>query len=127
VGYLDTDNPGLGSPPVPTAVAQLAGGQWGVVGREQLLALGVSRGALEHWLAVGRLHRMYRCVYAVGHARVAREGRWLAAVLACGDGAVISHRSAAAHWGLLATSAAAVDVTARRGRRGTAGSVRWSV
>jgi hypothetical protein len=45
----------------------------------------------------------------------------LAAVLACGEGAVLSHRSAAAHWGLLQTEAAAIDVTARRGRRGTAG------
>jgi hypothetical protein len=103
------------------AVADVAARQWGVVDRGQLLALGVSRGALEHWLAVGRLHRVYRGVYAVGHARLGREGRWLAAVLACGDGAVLSHRSAAAHWGLLATQAAAIDVTARRGRRGTAG------
>jgi very-short-patch-repair endonuclease len=60
-------------------------------------------------------------VYAVGHRVLRAEGRGLAAVLACGEGAVLSHRSAAAHWGLLATNAAAIDVTARRGRRGTAG------
>jgi hypothetical protein len=92
-----------------------------VASRAQLLAIGVTRGALEQWLAVGRLHRLYRGVYAVGHARLAREGRWLAAVLACGEGAVFSHGSAAAHWGLLGTSQAVVDVTARRGRRGAAG------
>jgi hypothetical protein len=52
----------------------------------------------------------------------------LAAVLACGEGAVLSHRSAAAHWGLLATSQAVVDVIASRSREGMpGGSVRCSV
>jgi Protein of unknown function (DUF559) len=60
-------------------------------------------------------------VYAVGHARLCREGRRLAAVLACGDGAVLSHVSAAAHWDLLATSAVLIDVTAPRGRHGGPG------
>jgi hypothetical protein len=59
----------------------------------------VSRGAVEHWLSVGRLQLLYRGVYAVGHASLGREGRRLAAVLACGPDAVLSHRTAAAHWG----------------------------
>jgi very-short-patch-repair endonuclease len=92
-----------------------------VVSREQLLAIGLSRGALEHWLAVGRLQRLYRGVYAVGHRVLRREGRRLAAVLACGAGAVLSHRSAAAHWGLLASDQHATDVTAGRGRHGAPG------
>jgi hypothetical protein len=54
---------------------------------------------------------VHRGVYAVGHRVLRTQGRWLAAVLACGEGAVLSHRSAAAHWGLLQTEAAAIDVT----------------
>jgi very-short-patch-repair endonuclease len=65
---------------------------------------------------------MYRGVYAVGHRALVPNGFWLAAVLACGPGAVLSHRSAAAAWGLRATSRANVDVTtmtgAGRRRRG---------
>jgi hypothetical protein len=99
----------------------LAGRQWGVVARAQVLALGFSRSWIERSLAAGRLQLLYRGVYAVGHTRLCREGRWLAAVLACGPGAVLSHRSAAAHWNLLATSATRVDVTAARGRRGHEG------
>jgi very-short-patch-repair endonuclease len=92
-----------------------------VVSRRQLRALGVSRGAVEHWLSVGRLQLLYRGVYALGHTALRVEGRRLAAVLACGPGAVLSHRSAAAHWGLLSTAQANVDVTAARGRHGAPG------
>ena len=92
-----------------------------MVSRAQLLAMGVSRGALEHWLMVGRLQLLYRGVYAVGHTALRAEGRRLAAVLACGPGAVLSHRSAAAHWGLLWTDQTRIDVTAPRGRHGAPG------
>jgi len=68
-----------------------------VVSRSQLLALGLSRGAVEHWLSVGRLQLLFRGVYSVGHTALRAEGRRLAAVLACGPGAVLSHRSAASH------------------------------
>jgi hypothetical protein len=79
---------------------------------------------VEHWLAVGRLHGLYRGVYAVGHTALRVEGRRLAAVLACGDGTVLSHVSAAAHWGLLYTAAAKIDVTAPATRRGVSGAIR---
>jgi hypothetical protein len=59
----------------------------------------------------GRLHRLYRGVYAVGHTVLRREARWLAAVLACGAGAVLSYRSAAELWGLRPSAAAKIDVT----------------
>jgi hypothetical protein len=52
-------------------------------------------------ILAGRLHRVHRGVYAVGHANLSIEGRWMAAVLACGEGAALSHRSAAELWGLL--------------------------
>jgi very-short-patch-repair endonuclease len=105
-------------PPPERALAELAAGQWGVVSVAQLRGLGFGRAAVTRRVQAGRLHRLYRGVYAVGHARLPREGRWLAAVLACGPGAVLSHRSAAAHWGLLPTEQARVDVTARPSREG---------
>ena len=92
-----------------------------MVSRSQLLALGLSRGAVEHWLSVGRLQLLFRGVYSVGHTALRAEGRRLAAVLACGPGAVLSHRSAASHWGLLRTDQTRIDVTAPRGRHGAPG------
>jgi hypothetical protein len=70
-------------------------------------------------LEQGRLHELYRGVYVVGVRRVSRRGRWMAAVLSCGDGAVLSHRSAARLWRLLPPAAEWVDVTRpdRRVRR----------
>lgn len=90
--------------------------QWGVVARRQLLALGVSDGAVRHWLRTRRLRPLHHGVYAYGHASLRPEGRWLAAVLACGPGAVLSHRTAAALLDLLPTASARVDVVAPRTR-----------
>jgi Protein of unknown function (DUF559) len=67
------------------------------------------------------VHVVYRGVYAVGHRALRTEGRRLAAVLACGPRAVLSHRTAAAHWGLLATDQVRIDVTAPRSRDGLPG------
>ena len=80
------------------------------------LGLGFSAKAIEHRLANGRLHPIARGVYA-GRATASstREGRWMAAVLACGDGAVLSHRSAAALWGIGCEERGRIDVTIRRG------------
>ena len=50
----------------------------------QLLWAGLSRSGIKRWAAAGRLHRLYRGVYAVGHTNLSREGQWIAAVLACG-------------------------------------------
>jgi very-short-patch-repair endonuclease len=92
-------------------VASLATAQHGVVARRQLVELGIGPGAIAHRIATQRLHRLYAGVYAVGHLRLGREGRWLAAVLACGPESVLSHRSAAELWGLLGPSRGAPDVT----------------
>ena len=70
---------------------------------------------------MGRLQRVHRGVYAVGHRVLRPEGHRLAAVLACGPGAVLSHRSAAAHWGLLGTDQERIDVTAPATRHGVPG------
>jgi hypothetical protein len=60
---------------------------------------------------------LHRGVYAVGHRSLRPEGHWLAAVLAGGDGAVLSHRSAAALWGIRQTARAAIEITVPRQRR----------
>jgi very-short-patch-repair endonuclease len=92
-------------------LAAIAGRQYGVVSRAQLYELGFDNPAVERRIANGRLHRLHRGVYAVGHTIVPPRGRWLAAVLACGDGAVLSHRSAAALWDIRPTTATRIDVT----------------
>jgi very-short-patch-repair endonuclease len=100
-------------------IARLADAQHGVVTRRQLLSLGVSKSGVDRRQAAGRLHRLYRGVYAVGHRPTSREARWMAAVLACGDGAALSHRSAVALWGLLRPYEGPIEVStpARSGRR----------
>jgi very-short-patch-repair endonuclease len=79
-------------------IGDLAGRQHGVVGREQLLAVEVSSSAIGRRVAAGKLHPLYRGVYAVGHQVVSQNGRWMAATLSTGG--VLSHRSAGALWGL---------------------------
>src|SRR5680860_1140588 len=69
--------------------------QHGVISRGQLIDFGLSVDAIRHRLASGRLHRVHRGVYAVGRRGLPRFGELMAAVLACGDGAALSHESAA--------------------------------
>ena len=90
---------------------RLARRQHGVITRKQLLALGYSRKAIEHRLADARLHRVHRGVFAVGRRELGQLGRWMAAVLACGPGAVLSHDSAAALWGLRAERPGPIHVS----------------
>ena len=77
----------------------------------QLSALGLTEAHVRARLDAGLLHRQHQGVYSVGRRHPSRDGRWLAAVLACGDGAVLSHLSAAALHGILRTDRARVDVT----------------
>jgi predicted transcriptional regulator of viral defense system len=93
------------------AVAELARRNHGVVNRDELLAIGVSATSLERWATEGRLHRVHRGVYAVGHAVLSVHGRWIAAVKACGPGAVLSHTSAAALTDLRRSSSPIIHVT----------------
>lgn len=72
-----------------------------MVARSQLLGLGFGPDSIKHRIARGRLHPLWRGVYAVGRPEVDQHGRWMAAVLSCGSTALLSHRSAAALWGLL--------------------------
>jgi very-short-patch-repair endonuclease len=82
-------------------LAILAAKQHGVIAFWQLIKLGFGRGAIEHRLRTKRLHRMYKGVYSVGYPPTTVEAWHMAAVLACGEGAVLSHWTAAARWELL--------------------------
>ncbi|MEZ5077831.1 MAG: type IV toxin-antitoxin system AbiEi family antitoxin domain-containing protein [Solirubrobacterales bacterium] len=95
-------------------LAALAERQYGVVTFVQLRRLGFSKGAIGRASRAGRLHRVHRGVYAVGHAVLPRRGRCLAAVLACGGGAVLSHSSAGWLWGLVTELSAIIHVTVPR-------------
>jgi predicted transcriptional regulator of viral defense system len=108
--------------PVDGLVAELAARQHGVVARWQLSALGLSRDAIKHRLASGRLHRVRRGVYAVGHRKLTERGHFMAAVLAFGPDALLSHRSCAALRSLMPDARAVIDVTVPgRGRKGLPG------
>jgi very-short-patch-repair endonuclease len=82
--------------------------------RRDLEGLGFSKMAIEHRVATGRLHLISRGVYAVGRRELTPRGRWMAAVLVCGDGAMLSHRSAAQLWGIGYEERGRIDVTVRR-------------
>jgi len=99
-------------------IARLVARQHGVVALWQLQALGMSRAATNRRVSAGRLHRVHDGVFAVGHPALIREGRFQAAVLACGPEAVLSHRSAADLWNFRSNGRTVIDVTApnRRGR-----------
>jgi very-short-patch-repair endonuclease len=108
----------VGAAPLDRAAAAVAAGQFGVVTYEQLRACGLSRHQILQRVKAGQLQRLWQGVYAFGHRELTREGRLIAAVLACGEGAVLSHRSAAQRWELLPTAQRNIDITAptRAGR-----------
>jgi very-short-patch-repair endonuclease len=100
------------------AIASLAADQHGVISFPQLRGIGLGKEAVYKRVGAGRLHPIHQGVYAVGHSALTPDGWRMAAVLACGPGAVLSHRSAAALWGLRVDRRRVIDVTApnRRGR-----------
>lgn len=75
-------------------IAALADAQHGVVSRTQLIAVGVTERQIDYRLRRKRLRKIHLGVYAVGHRALKPEGVWMAAVLAAGEGAVLSHWSA---------------------------------
>jgi very-short-patch-repair endonuclease len=108
---METEN---AQPPL----VEMARQQWGVITRDQLVELGLGTRGISDWVRAGRLIRLHRGIYAVGHDRLRLEGRWLAAVLACGEGAVLSHSDAARLWEIRQSNSALIDVTvpSRNGR-----------
>jgi very-short-patch-repair endonuclease len=98
-------------------IARSAAGQGGVVSHEQLVALGLSGQAIYRRVCCGRLHRLHRGVFAVGHGVLGVDARWWAAVLALGDGAFLSLHSAGDAHGVRASGSGLIDVSVR-GRAG---------
>jgi very-short-patch-repair endonuclease len=104
-------------------VARIAASQHGVVTTKQLESSGLGRMAISERSQSGRLHRIHHGVYAVGHSAPNLHARFMAAVLACGEGAVLSHTSAAVLWKLLYPIEGSVHVSipgtpGRKKRRG---------
>jgi very-short-patch-repair endonuclease len=95
-------------------VAAVAAEQHGVVDLADLRAAGVDARVAQEWAALGRLHRVHRGVYAVGHPRLTPDGRRLAAVRAYGRRAIASHHTAAALWGLLRSTRREVTLPTTR-------------
>jgi hypothetical protein len=102
---------------IDARIASLAERQHGVVSRRQLATLGLDRGAVALRRRNGRLYLVHRGVYAVGHRLLTRQGRWMAAVLACGSGCALSHASAGAAWDLASYTGTLVHVAGCPGRR----------
>lgn len=94
----------------------LATRQHGVIERGQLRARGVSVDTIKRWVACGRLRALHAGVYMIGHGSLTVRGRWMGAVLACGEGAALSHRPAARHHNLIGFDAGrpAVSVPSSR-------------
>jgi hypothetical protein len=93
------------------AVARLAADEWSILSIEELRACGLTHRAVWHRVRNGRLHPMHRGVFAVGHANPPLQGRFLAAVKACGLLAVLSHRSAGVLWRMIDWEERLIEVT----------------
>jgi very-short-patch-repair endonuclease len=108
---------------VDAAIGRIAREQHGIVTTRQLVEAGLSSAAISKRVRSGKLYRVHQGVYAIGHDGLSELEHWMAAVLACGPGAVLSHGSAAVHWGLLRPLEGPIDVTVpthsgRKCRRG---------
>lgn len=105
-------------------LADRAGGQHGVVSVRQLESLGWTRSKIAREAAAGRLHKLHRGAYAVGHSAVTDHGRSMAAVLSCGRDAMLSHQSAGWLWGISGWPPPIPEVVATRTVRHARGDIR---
>jgi very-short-patch-repair endonuclease len=97
--------------PSDVLVAAWAATQHGLISVEQLHACGLGRNAIALRVRNGRLHRVHRGVYAVGHPALTLTGRFVAAVLACGDDSSLSFFSSGAYWSFMRWEERLIDVT----------------
>jgi very-short-patch-repair endonuclease len=100
--------------PFDVTLARLAIRQHGIVTLRQLKCLGLSKSGVSRRANAGKLHRIHRGVYSVGHPLLTQKAHWLAAVLACGKSAALSHHSAGALWGIHRRDRSRIDVTTPR-------------
>jgi hypothetical protein len=105
------------TPSPDEVIAAFAAAQHGLVTLIQLLAAGLVHSQITRRVASGRLHRVHTGVYAVGHAVLSREARWHAAILAAGEGAALSHASAAELHAISRFRAPVIVVLSPRRRR----------
>ena len=114
-GNIRRDIRGQSSPrPAEAEIARLAARQHGVAARRQLVELGFGEDAIGRRIARGLLHPIRRGVYAVGHIALPRNGTFMAAVLAAGPDAVLSHRSAAELWGMREGARPTIEISCAR-------------
>jgi very-short-patch-repair endonuclease len=102
---------------VEEILGRIARRQHGLVTRKQLLAAGISKEEIRRRIRKGTLLVVHRGVYRVGHRAPSIEARYLAAVLACGEGAVLSGEAAGHLWGLIKGSAPPPEVTTPKDRK----------
>ena len=105
------------TPSIDLVLARIAARQHGLLKLRQLLAAGLSRKTIERRIREGRLHRVYRGVYALGHRGLSRHGLWLAGVFAAGEGAALSHLCCAALFEVRQLRTDLVDVVSPKRRR----------
>jgi very-short-patch-repair endonuclease len=98
-------------------IAVIATAQGGVIGAAQLCALALDRSAIRRRVRAGRLHPLHHGVYAVGHRVLGIEGRWWAAVIACGPGTSLGFASGGGAWGVGSHGGAVIDVIVGPGGR----------
>ena len=116
MGHKSVAGRQIGSAHPEVRLAQIAAKQHGVVSRRQLRAIGLDDAAIRRRLVRGYLHRVYTGVYAFGNPQLTQEGRWMAAVIGCGQGSVLSHIDAAVLWGFYDRVGRRVHVTVRSHR-----------
>jgi very-short-patch-repair endonuclease len=95
----------------PVRAARVAGAQWGVIATKQLQDCGIHRSTVGRWRGGGRLHLIHPRVYSLGHPWIPVEGQMVAALLAVGPEAVLSHATAAWWWGLIDRQPDPVEVS----------------
>ena len=102
---------------VEEKLARMAGGQHGIATRAQALPAGISDDEIRHRLRTGALISEFPGVYRVGHRAPSVEATYMAAVLACGPGALLCGRAAAHLWRLVKGAPPAPEVLTLTERR----------
>src|SRR2546423_9277183 len=101
----------MGHQNAQSSVRRVGRRQHGVITRPQLLAIGYSAKAIKHAVLTGRLFAVWPGIYAVGTPDLSMRGIWMGAVLACGDGAALSHADATALWDIGKSSPRQIEVS----------------
>jgi very-short-patch-repair endonuclease len=113
----DPEGPDLWTRPPDERIAAIAGAQNGLISWDQMRDVGIEPKSIRYRVATRRLHVIHYKVYALGHDNLTQDGKFMAAILAAGHDAKLSHEAAAALWGIRPFSSRVVDVTTRTWKR----------